>query len=119
MNFHNFTLSAKKRLCCRDRAVLAKTMSLCSVIVTLCWQKCQCGLMKNPKQGKKNNFNACLQACRGELFLLIEEWVKIGPYSSYPTSINQGNGPLAMSHFCLATSCDLFEFRGIGGNAIV
>lgn len=44
----------------RDRAVLAKTMSLCSVIVTLCWQKCQCGLMKNPKQGGKKNPNVML-----------------------------------------------------------
>lgn len=55
MNFHNSTPSAKKRLCCRARAVLAKTMSLYSVIVTLRWQKCHCGLMKNSKQGGEKN----------------------------------------------------------------
>lgn len=77
-NFHHFTPSVPLL----QTALLSKTMRLCNEVLTSCWQKCCHSLMKSPKQGGGKSVNACSQACRGELFLLIEEWVRIAPRSS-------------------------------------
>lgn len=53
MDFCDFPL-----LGCRARAALVQTMRLRSAVLTLCWQKCQGALMKNPEQGINPPINA-------------------------------------------------------------